>query len=141
SHAIRPQVSIPCGDLRSAPSAGSGDPRTTIAHCAQAGRDSMRANADITSSVPATLFHQRRMDLLAITFLTLAVSTIYGARLAVQPLVGEETRWATGAREMLATGDWIVPRQQGHVFPERPPMTMWMMAIAGWMRGDVDPIA
>src|SRR6185295_15832308 len=45
------------------------------------------------------------------------------------------------AREMLATGDWIVPRQQGRVFPERPPMTMWMIAIAGWLRGDVDPIA
>ena len=42
---------------------------------------------------------------------------------------------------MLATGDWIVPRQQGRVFPERPPMTMWMMAMAGWLRGDVDPIA
>ncbi len=44
-------------------------------------------------------------------------------------------------REMLATGDWIVPRQQGRVFPERPPMTMWMMAIAGRLRGEVDPIA
>ena len=45
------------------------------------------------------------------------------------------------AREMLATGDWIVPRQQGRVFPERPPMTMWTIAAAGWMRGEVDAIA
>src|SRR6266487_2116110 len=62
-------------------------------------------------------------------------SIIYGARLSVLPIVGEETRWATGAREMLATGDWIVPRQQGYVFSERPPMTMWMMAAVGWLRG------
>lgn len=79
--------------------------------------------------------------MLAVVFVTLSVLAIYASRLNVQPLVGEETRWATGAREMLVTGDWIVPRQQGRVFPERPPMTMWMMAIAGWLRGDVDPVA
>src|ERR1700750_299412 len=80
-------------------------------------------------------------DVAAIAFVIASVSLIYGARLTLEPLVGEETRWATAAREMLATGDWIVPRQQGHGFPQRPPMTMWMMAIAGSLRGDVDPIA
>jgi len=73
--------------------------------------------------------------------LILSVSLIYGARLGLQPLIGEETRWATAAREMLATGDWIVPRQQAQVFPERPPMTMWLMAVGGQLRGDVDVIA
>jgi 4-amino-4-deoxy-L-arabinose transferase-like glycosyltransferase len=79
--------------------------------------------------------------LVVIAFLLCSTALIYGARLSVQPLVGEETRWATAAREMLATGDWIVPRQQGQVFPERPPMTIWLMAIGGWLRGDVDPVA
>jgi 4-amino-4-deoxy-L-arabinose transferase-like glycosyltransferase len=82
-----------------------------------------------------------RIDLVAVSLLACTVAAIYGARLNYLPLVGEETRWATAAREMLDTGDWIVPRQQGHVFPERPPMTMWMMAIAGWMRGEVDAVA
>ena len=72
---------------------------------------------------------------------SLIVSALYGARLTDQPVVGEETRWATGAREMLTTGDWIVPRQQGVVFPERPPMTMWLMAVVGAIRGDVDIVA
>jgi 4-amino-4-deoxy-L-arabinose transferase-like glycosyltransferase len=76
-------------------------------------------------------------DVLAATLLVTIVATFYLARLADQPLVGEETRWANGAREMLATGDWIVPRQQGQVFPERPPMTMWLIAIAGYFRGGV----
>jgi 4-amino-4-deoxy-L-arabinose transferase-like glycosyltransferase len=80
-------------------------------------------------------------DVGAVALVVLFVSVLYGARLADQPVVGEESRWATGAREMLATGDWIVPRQQGQVFPERPPMTMWLMAIAGYFRGDVDAIA
>ncbi|MEX2093837.1 MAG: glycosyltransferase family 39 protein [Pirellulales bacterium] len=80
-------------------------------------------------------------DLGVVALLVVIVSTIYGARLADQPAVGEECRWAVGAREMLATGDWIVPRQQGVVFPERPPMTMWLMAAVGWFRGEVDAIA
>src|SRR4029079_1847621 len=46
-----------------------------------------------------------------------------------------------GAREMLTSGDWVVPRQQGVVFPERPPMTMWLMAIAVVCGGDVDTVA
>ncbi|HEX4412259.1 MAG TPA: glycosyltransferase family 39 protein, partial [Lacipirellulaceae bacterium] len=82
-----------------------------------------------------------RADFIAAAVILLGVSLIYGARLTVEPLVGEETRWATAAREMLSTGDWVVPRQQGQVFAERPPLTTWLMAIGGWMRGDVDPIA
>jgi len=80
-------------------------------------------------------------DALAVVLLVTIVAALYGARLTDQPLVGEETRWGSGAREMLATGDWIVPRQQGTVFPERPPMTMWLMALAGSLRGDVDAVA
>lgn len=80
-------------------------------------------------------------DALAVTLLVVVVSTLLGARLTDQPLVGEETRWGAGAREMLATGDWIVPRQQGVVFPERPPLNMWLMASVGYFRGDVDAVA
>ena len=101
----------------------------------------MCVRAAKTASVPSNRSACRRIDLLAVAFIALSVAAIYGSRLNVQPLVGEETRWATGAREMLATGDWIVPRQQGRVFPERPPMTMWAIAVAGWLRGDVDPLA
>jgi 4-amino-4-deoxy-L-arabinose transferase-like glycosyltransferase len=101
----------------------------------------MRVSAAMTVNAPPNRSAQLRIDMLAVALVTLTVLAIYCSRLSVQSLFGEETRWATGAREMLATGDWIVPRQQGRVFPERPPMTMWMMAIAGWLRGDVDPIA
>ena len=80
-------------------------------------------------------------DVAAVTLLLAIVSTIYGARLGQLPIVGEESRWGTAAREMLASGDWIVPRQQGHVFAERPPLTIWAIAVTGWLRGQVDPIA
>lgn len=102
-------------------------------------RDPMRAESTTIVAAPANRLS--RSDLVAAAFLIAFVSIVYGARMTVQPLVGEETRWATGSREMLETGDWIVPRQQGQVFPERPPMAMWMMAAVGRLRGDVDPIA
>jgi 4-amino-4-deoxy-L-arabinose transferase-like glycosyltransferase len=94
-------------------------------------------------SAPSVLAsdQQNWSDFRAVALTIVVVSLIYGTRLAREPLVGEETRWGTAAREMLTTGDWIVPRQQGHVFPERPPMTCWLMAIGGTVRGDVDPIA
>jgi 4-amino-4-deoxy-L-arabinose transferase-like glycosyltransferase len=101
----------------------------------------MRANLAGRSAAPSQSFQRRLPDALVVALLIGAVSLIYGARLSLQPLVGEETRWATGAREMLSTGDWVVPRQQGKAFPERPPMTMWAMACAGWLRGEIDPIA
>jgi 4-amino-4-deoxy-L-arabinose transferase-like glycosyltransferase len=66
------------------------------------------------------------------------VLLIYLPRLTALPVCGEESRWATAAREMLRTGDWLVPRQQGQVFPDRPPLGMWPMAAIGGLRGDVD---
>lgn len=101
----------------------------------------MRVSAATTASPLSTGSVDTRIDVVAGAFVTLIVLAIYGSRLDVQPLIGEETRWATAAREMLATGDWIVPRQQGRVFPERPPMTVWAIAVTGWLRGDVDPLA
>lgn len=97
----------------------------------------------IDSPAPSALPPASRLlpDALVVVVLVVVVSLIYGARLGLPPLVGEETRWGNGAREMLSTGDWIVPRQQGQVFPERPPMSMWVMAAVGWFRGDVDPLA
>ncbi len=73
--------------------------------------------------------------------LVVLVIGIYGVRLTAIPVCGEESRWATAAREMLATGDWVVPRQQGTIFPERPPLGSWAMAVVGLMRGEVDLIA
>ena len=80
----------------------------------------------------------REWECAALVALVLAT---YFLRLTAAPVCGEESRWANGAREMIASGDWIVPRQQGTIFPERPPLNSWLMALVGLVRGDVDLLA
>ena len=53
-------------------------------------------------------------------------------------LRGEESRWATVAREMIRTGDWVVPRQQGEPFLSRPPLGNWLIAACALARGQLD---
>lgn len=74
-------------------------------------------------------------------WLLAVVSVLYLVRLTTQPVCGEESRWANGAAEMIASGDWIVPRQQGDVFPERPPLGSWAMALAALLTGRMDAVA
>jgi 4-amino-4-deoxy-L-arabinose transferase-like glycosyltransferase len=73
--------------------------------------------------------------------LAVLVFVAYFARLTTLPVCGEESRWATAAREMLTTGDFVTPRQQGTLFPERPPLGSWAMALVGFARGNVDLVA
>jgi 4-amino-4-deoxy-L-arabinose transferase-like glycosyltransferase len=67
----------------------------------------------------------REWELLALALVTAA---IYGARLTTLPIRGEETRRAEVATEILQTGDWIVPRQQGQPFLSRPPLGSYPIA-------------
>jgi 4-amino-4-deoxy-L-arabinose transferase-like glycosyltransferase len=61
-------------------------------------------------------------------FLIFCVIWFYalGARTLVP---SDEGRYAEMAREMLATGDWITPRQNGIKYFEKPPLQTWMNAL------------
>jgi 4-amino-4-deoxy-L-arabinose transferase-like glycosyltransferase len=76
-----------------------------------------------------------------IAILTLLVVGIYAVRLTALPVCGEESRRATVAMEMMDTGDWIVPRQQGQWYFSRPPLQNWIIAGFGLARGEVDVAA
>ncbi len=71
----------------------------------------------------------------------LLAGLIYGSRLGETPLGGEEPRRGQVAREMIASGDWIVPRQQGLPFLSRPPVQNWAIALVSLLRGKIDAVA
>ncbi|MBL8796140.1 MAG: glycosyltransferase family 39 protein [Planctomycetia bacterium] len=82
----------------------------------------------------------RSFEVEVVVLITL-VAGIYFARLGDLPLRGEESRWAQVAREMLTSGDWVVPRQQGLPFLSRPPLQSWLIALAAQARGELDAFA
>jgi 4-amino-4-deoxy-L-arabinose transferase-like glycosyltransferase len=68
------------------------------------------------------------VELLAIAALTLFLALFYTQHL---PLIDrDEGRYAEGAREMLASGDWLVPRLFGVPYLEKPPLFYWLTAAA-----------
>jgi 4-amino-4-deoxy-L-arabinose transferase-like glycosyltransferase len=50
--------------------------------------------------------------------------------LAAAPLERAEIYFMDGARAMVETGDWLVPRYQGEPFFDKPALTYWLMAAA-----------
>ncbi len=78
-----------------------------------------------------------------IALLVALVLAVYFLRLDDLTIRGEESRRATVGMEMIATGDWIVPRQQGNPYfmSARPPLQSWSMAVLSLLRGKVDAVA
>ena len=49
----------------------------------------------------------------------------------------DEPRYAQIAREMLETGQYIVPHLNGEIYPAKPPLFFWLMTLAAAPSGDV----
>src|SRR5262245_29014211 len=80
----------------------------------------------------------REVELLLLVVFVVAA---YFTRMSDLSLRGEETRRALIAREMIETGDWIVPRTQGVPLFSRPPLQNWLIAVIGMVRGEIDAVA
>lgn len=61
--------------------------------------------------------------------------TILGANLGGRVLTYHETLFAQPAREMIQSGDWIVPTMCGVPSCHKPPVTYWTIAVAMAMFG------
>lgn len=82
-----------------------------------------------------------RRRLISVWALVILVLAIYGSRLETLTIRGEEPRRAGLAKEMLSTGEWIVPRLQGRDFLSRPPLQAWSIAFFSKLTGGVDRLS
>lgn len=78
-----------------------------------------------------------------IAVLLLLVLLVYATQLTTLDVRGEESRRGTVAKEMIRTGDFIVPRFHGesHFMSARPPLQMWAIAATSLFTGEVDLFA
>ena len=56
----------------------------------------------------------------------LLIATGIGLR---DPWPADEPRFALVARDMVATGDWLLPRVGGQVYADKPPLFFWLIAV------------
>ena len=94
-----------------------------------------------TSVSSATGLSPRAITLIEMAILVAVVLAAHGWRMAELSIRGEEPRRATVAREMIETGDWIVPRQQGTLFLSRPPLQNWLIALSAKMFGGFNNVS
>lgn len=48
-------------------------------------------------------------------------------------------RYAEVAREMIRSGDWVIPRLNGEIFINKPPLLFWLIALPSSLYGSVTP--
>src|SRR4030042_5021562 len=49
-------------------------------------------------------------------------------------------RYAEVAKEMIQSGDWVVPRFNGEIFLHKPPLLFWLIALPSKIYGSVTPL-
>jgi 4-amino-4-deoxy-L-arabinose transferase-like glycosyltransferase len=76
---------------------------------------------------------------LLILLVLLLVGTAW--RLGLGEFKGEEGRRAIAAREMISSGDGVVPTVWGEPYLNKPPGYPWAVAISSGLTGEVNPLA
>jgi len=76
--------------------------------------------------------HSRRDVLLIL----LAGVVVMGAGLGLRhPWPADEPVFTLIARDMLASGNWLIPMVGGDYFQDKPPLLFWLQAAGSWLTG------
>ncbi|MBY6032798.1 glycosyltransferase family 39 protein [Marinobacter daepoensis] len=86
--------------------------------------------------LPETLFNLPRNRLLLILMALAALIILSGIGLR-SPWPADEPRFAEVAREMVASGQWLLPMRGGELYPDKPPVFMWAIAFFYWLTGNL----
>lgn len=88
----------------------------------------------LSPAQPPATKHSLTSRIAAILWTILILATLYTCyftHLNVVGLVGpDEPRYASIAREMSESGDWITPRLNGHPWFEKPPLYYWSATLS-----------
>ncbi len=53
----------------------------------------------------------------------------------------DEPRYAQIAHEMAEDGNWILPRHNNRIYPDKPPVFFWLIALSYAVTGEVSSFA
>jgi 4-amino-4-deoxy-L-arabinose transferase-like glycosyltransferase len=71
-------------------------------------------------------------------WLALALFVIIGTGIGSRdPWPADEPRFASVARDMVATGEWLFPRVGGDLYQDKPPLFFWMLAACYTLFGSL----
>ena len=71
-------------------------------------------------------------------WLLLIALVVLGAGLGLRdPWPADEPRFALIAREMVESGQWLFPMRGGELYPDKPPLFMWGIAIGYVLTGSI----
>lgn len=77
---------------------------------------------------------RNRLLLVLLAFAAVMIFTGIGLR---SPWPADEPRFAEVAREMVASGNWLIPMRGGEFYPDKPPVFMWSIALFYWLTGSL----
>ena len=74
----------------------------------------------------------------ACLFWLLAAIIIFSGMGLRDPWPADEPRFALIARDMVDTGNWLIPMRGGELYPDKPPVFMWAIALFYLLTGNLN---